>query len=162
MTTAAPCIKDCYTCRSMATHEDCNKDGQDCLSTPEDWAQYRTTGKMPPNRYRHWIESTPMEQMERLHALQLSGARQIVLGPGEAEVNTRQSPEEASKHLHHVADECGYMVGRLTPDRGDGKQSLTVCKDFGPFRIEWEGGRLARIIQGDKKEGVFWDALKAW
>ncbi len=149
---------DCMTCRSMATHEDCDKDGG-CLSTPADWAEYRATGKMPPSRYRHWIESTPMEQMERLHALQASGARNIILGPGEAEVNAKQTPQEASAQLHDCAEQCGYMVGKLSHDNGNGRQSLAVFKDYGPFLIVWEGGKLARIMQGEAdKERVFWIA----
>lgn len=161
MKTATACLRDCVTCRSMATHEDCDKDGG-CLSTSEDYAQYRATGVMPPMRYRHWIESSPQEQMGRLHALQLSGARNIVLGPGEAEVNVKWTPEEASKELHRVAEQCGYMVGRLTPDNGDGKQSLTVYKDFGPFIIEWEAGRLVRITQRSEEPRIFWDARRAF
>ena len=155
------CIKDCRTCLFMATHEDCEKDGG-CLHTKEDYAQYRATGVMPPMRYNNWVESNPMEQMERYHALQLTGARNIILGPGEAEVNTKQTPQEASDQLHDVAEQCGYMVGRLTPDNGDGKQSLTVYKDFGPFIIEWENGKLTKIMQGDKKPCIYWQAGRAF
>lgn len=154
--------KDCRTCLYMATHEACEKDGG-CLNTPEDWEAYRAGKEMPQFRYRWWEESTPMAQMERLHALQVSGARSIVLGPGEAEVNTRSTPQEASASLHHVAEECGYMVGNLSHDKGDGKRSLTVWKEWGPFRIEWDGGKLARIWQGKPgQERVFWDAGRAW
>lgn len=154
----------CVTCRSMATHEDCDKDGG-CLHLPEDYAAYyRAAGDMPPLRYRHWVESTPQEQMARLHALQLSGARNIVLGPGEAEVNTRWTPQEASEELHRVAEQCGYGVDNLTHDAGDGKRSLTVHKDFGPFRLEWEGGKLARIFRGQNKikPRIFWSAEALW
>ena len=157
------CVKSCYTCRSMATHEDCDKDGG-CLNTAEDYAKYRASGVMPPMRYRHWIESNPMEQIERLHAMQLSGARNIILGPGEAEVNTKQTPEEASAQLHDCAEQCGYMVGRLT-DAGEGLRTLAVYKDYGPFRIEWKDGKLDRIVQGGedgKKERTFWSAARAW
>ena len=147
----------CETCRSLATHEDCNNnDG--CLHLKEDYATYGRTGKMPPMRFRNWIESSPQEQLKRLHDLELAGARNIVLGPGEAEVNTRQTPQEASTNLHDVAEQCGYMVDNLTPDKGDGKRSLTIWKDYGPFRIEWENGRLIRIVQGEKKPRVFWSA----
>ena len=152
----------CETCLYMATHEECYTGGG-CLNTPEDYAEYRNCGVMPPMRYRNWVESNPMEQIERQHRLQVEGKRQIVLGPGEAEVNTNQSPEEASKHLHYVAEECGYMGERLTPDAGDGKQSLTVFKDFGPFRIEWENSQLSRIMQGEKgEERRFWQRSAAW
>lgn len=155
--------KDCRTCLFMATHEDCEKDGG-CLNTQEDWKAYRATGIMPPMRYRNWIESDPVTQMSRLHAFQVSGARNIILGPGEAEVNTKQTPQKASEQLHAVAEACGYMVSRLTPEE-NGRRTLTVYKDFGPFRIEWEAGKLSRIIQGGedgKKERVFWDAQEAF
>lgn len=160
-TTCTP--KDCRTCLFMATHEPCDKDGG-CLNTPEDYAQYRASGVMPAMRFRHWVEApSPMAQIERLHALQVSGARNIVLGPGEAEVNARQTPQEASAQLHDCAEQCGYMVGRLTEDQSEGERSLTVFKDFGPFRVEWKHGQLVRIMQGEEgRERVFWDAGEAW
>jgi len=145
----------------MATHEECDKDGG-CLNTPEDWKAYRASGTMPPLRYRHWIESDPVTQLSRLHALQVSGARNIGLGPGEAEVNANQTPQEASDELHRVAECCGYMAGKLSNDNGNGRRSVGVFKAFGPFRIEWDNGKLARIIQGDEKERVYWDAKEAW
>lgn len=90
------------------------------------------------------------------------GARNIVLGPGEAEVNAKQTPAEASAQLHDCAEQCGYMVSRLTADSGDGVQFLVVYKDFGPFTIEWRHGKLSRIMQGEKKPRVFWETGRAF
>lgn len=145
--------RDCMTCLYIATHEKC--DG--CLNTSADYEKYRTCGVMPPNRYQNWVESDPLTQMKRFHEMQVSGARNIVLGSGEAEVNANDTPQKTSENLHYVAEECGYGVDNLTHDRGDGKRSLTVWKDFGPFRIEWEHGRLVRILRGEN-QGVFWEA----
>lgn len=154
--------KDCITCRSLATHEDCEKSGG-CLNTPEDYAKYRECGVMPPMKYSNWIESDPMEQMARLHDMQASGARNIVLGPGEAEINAKQTPQEASVQLHDCAEQCGYLVGSLSHDNGNGRQSLAVFKDYGPFLIVWEDGKLARIVQGKAdRESIFWDAQAAY
>ena len=146
----------CETCLFLATHEDCDKNGG-CLRTEADYGTYGRTGKLPPFRYLNWVESNPVEQMSRLHALQLAGVRNIVLGPGEAEVNAKWTPHDTAKSLHHVAEECGYVVDNLTHDRGDGKQSITVWKDFGPFRVEWLNCKLERILSGEKGR-VFWEA----
>lgn len=147
--------RDCFTCRSLATHEDCDKDGG-CLTLPEDYAKYRATGIMPPSRYRHWVESNPLEQLTRLHELQKSGARNIVLGPGEAEVNARWTPHEASENLHRVACECGYMVSKLGR-KFSGLWELVVFKDFGPFLIQWDEAGLLCIKQGKETPlSVFW------
>ncbi len=162
-TETMPTPNDCRTCLFMATHEDCEKDGG-CLNTKEDWAAYRAspTREMPPMRFRHWVESNPMEQMSRLHALQASGARNIVLGPGEAEVNVKQSPKQVSRELHDTAEQCGYYVSRLSAMGADGVQFLTVQKDFGPFMIEWVDGQLVRIKQGDQFDRVFWSVAEAY
>lgn len=175
--------KDCVNCLYMATHEKCGgspfpsghpdqhrpenwPEGAECLHRPADWKQYRDTGKFPPFRYLHHVESGPLEQMEGLHRLELSGARNILLGPGEAEVNIKDTPQQVSDNLHDVAEQCGYMCDRLKHD-GD-KTTLTIHKDWGPFRIEWEGGKLARImrvrLKGTDEVGarVVWAVREAW
>lgn len=155
------CPITCETCRSMATHEDCEKDGG-CLHIKTDYEQYRTVGIMPPMRYRHWIESSPQEQMGRYHDMQVKGERSITLGPGEADVFTTSTPEETSRQLHHVAEHCGYGIGNLTK-HDDGRQTLKVWKDYGPFEIEWKDSVLMRIYQGEEKARVtFWDRSAQW
>lgn len=136
--------KSCYDCIFMATHERCQESGG-CLNTPEDFAQYRETGKMPDYRYRHHVPAGPVEQMDRLHALEVMGYRNIVVGGvGEAEVNTRWSPEKTAGALHAVSAACGYMCGRL--ERGpDGKRHIFISTHDGTFRIEWVDGRLTAI-----------------
>jgi len=148
----------CETCVYMATHEKCDDNGG-CTWTKDDYAAMRN-GENPPMRFQNWVEATggPVEQMERLHALQLKGDRNIVLGPGEAEVSTKDTPQETSKHLHYVAEQCGYMCGNLAGTK-DGGTHLVIWKDFGPFDIIWNAaGELVRIDAGEEdKKSVFWN-----
>ncbi len=150
----------CETCLSLATHEACSGKDGDCLHAPGDKLM------SDPFRYRFWVPSTPMEQMERLHALQVKGDRCILLGSGEAEVYATQTPQEASKQLHYVAEQCGYLVGRLVPGANEWDYTLDVYKDWGPFRIEWQAGQLVRVWKlsddGNRTLSVFWDRAKAW
>lgn len=161
--------KDCVNCLYMATHEKCGTPGEpsECLHTPKDWEGMRKPGRLSdmPMRYLHHVESGPIEQMARLHALEVKGDRNILLGPGEAEVNIKDTPQQVSDNLHMVAEACGYMCDRLNHD-GD-KTSLVIYKDHGPFRIEWEGGKLARVLRvrndGKTFRGVVWMATReAW
>ena len=139
----------CETCLYMATHENCNAtpDGsrQNCLYDLP--ANEQVKGRVYNFGHRNWVEAVggPQQQMEELHLMQLSGERSIVIGgQGEAEVNVKQTPEECSKHLHYVAEECGYFIGRLKHD-GD-ETSLEVC-NHGQYRVIWKAGRLWRIVR---------------
>ena len=129
--------RGCHSCLYMATHEPCDK----CLSNDEDWAVYRATGKMPPYRYSNW---TPGNWLARLLRWQRDGKQNIVIGgQGEAEVNTKQTPEAASKNLHYVAEQCGYHIGRLHK-RGESVFLGVETRD-GAFELEWSEGHLAHI-----------------
>jgi len=134
----------CETCLYLATHEKCDK--PDCLHTPEDYRTSRTNGCMPPPRFLNWKESNPVEQMSRLHAMQVSGKRSIVIGgSGEAEVNAKQTPAECSKQLHYVAEQCGYFAGNLKQNP-DGSAEIIISTE-GTYKIIWGAdGKLSKIM----------------
>lgn len=149
---------DCRNCLYMATHEKCNADGG-CLNTKEDFEKIRAGSKME-FRYANFVLATLPQAMARHHAQEVLGSRNIILGPGEAEVSTTASPEENSESLHRVAEDCGYMVDRLKGDR-EGLQTLMVYKDFGPFRVEWRAGQIWRVmvVEEGKPEREYWHVL---
>jgi len=121
--------KDCKTCVHMATHEKCRTCDHDSLSNWEfgDWLARRV-------------------EYEK------AGRCQIVIGnQGEAEVNAKDSPRQTSKHLHYVAEQCGYMCGWLHRVF-EGKQiGLNIYTTEGQFWIYWdttdpdEPGKLSHI-----------------
>lgn len=145
-----PTIIDCQTCLYMATHEKC--DG--CLRTEEDYKAMKFDSKTPdpPYRYLHYKEGN---WMDRRIQQEIDGTVNIVIGgQGEAEVNTKWTPEKTSKHLHYVSEQCGYFTGRLTyNNHGDKKGStiatglvfLRICTTEGEFRLEWSEGQLICI-----------------
>jgi len=115
-------VKACQTCLYCATK--CKCDG--CLHTKEDYAAYHAGGRvaMPDFRFLNW---TPGNWLE--------GKRNIVIGGyGEAEVNTMRTPEETSKQLHSVAEECGYLCRNLRKTDLVAKLFITV---HGHFELEW-------------------------
>jgi len=121
----------CQTCLYMATHDKC--DG--CLhgGKPFPWPDEYD--------YKNWTEGN---WMARVMWFELEGKRNIVIGgQGEAEVNTKTSPGHAAKHLHYVAEQCGYMCGRL--NRKDGELSLMITTTEGLFRIVWDADGLKAI-----------------
>ena len=153
MTTDTKTPVSCLTCLYAFTHEAC--DG--CLHTAEDYAAYRTCGRMAPFRYLHHVPSDPLSILTHLHDMQLSGKRCITLGDGEADIYATSSPEETSKHLHYVACECGYICHQLQKD-AFGNTTLRLDKDGGPYQMLWKDGVLMRVLEGGaifwKREGV--------
>jgi len=118
----------CATCMYCLTHERCH----DCFSASDDGRG---------RRYANWREGIGLLRLEKLEK---EGKRNIVIGgQGEAEVNVRWSPERASKHLHRVAAQCGYMCGKLV--RQGSKAKLSIVTREGTFLLEWESDRLVRI-----------------
>lgn len=132
-------IVDCQTCLYMATHEKC--DG--CLRTEEDYKAMKFDGSPdPPFRYLYYKEGN---WMDRVIQAEIDGDRNIVIGgQGEAEVNTKWTPQETSTHLHYVSEQCGYSTGSLT---NDGMiRSLRIATTEGQYRLVWSvDGRLLRI-----------------
>lgn len=70
------------------------------------------------------------------HANEVAGKINIVLGgQGEADFNAKATPEETSRRLHRIAEECGYVVGQLV---GYGVTwSLDVHCHGHHYRIFW-------------------------
>jgi len=122
-------LKCCRTCLYMATHEKC--DG--CLGSVDDlgYANYQEG---------NW--------MKRLSQAELDGTKDIVIGgQGEAEVNTKNSPQHTAKHLHYVTEQCGYMAGTLTT-KGNTK-AMKLSTSEGSFRLVWIDNQLERIERWD-------------
>jgi hypothetical protein len=154
---------DCRTCLYCATHEKC--DG--CLSTKEDFAEYRRIMdenrarpitewvKAPlPSRYLHWEEGN---WMDRMIQFEIEGKLNIVIGgQGEAEVNTKWTPEHTAEHLHDVAEQCGYLCGRLR--RGADDDRLQISTAEGTFELVWDkSGKLLRAYDVNHSGGWKWD-----
>ncbi len=98
----------CGSCKHVATHEKCGIPGKEgyCLGNMN---EIGTSGQYKYKNYE--AEAFVGEAMNRLHALEDSGERNIVIGgTGEAEVNTKWTFEEAVKSLCNVAEQCGYLV----------------------------------------------------
>lgn len=142
--------RTCHTCLYMATHEKC--DG--CLNTKEDWAEYRATGNMPPNRYANYEEGN---WLDRMIEAERSGQRNIVIGgQGEAECNTRWTPQKTSTHLHYVSGECGYLTGNL--HRVGDEIHLRISTQEGTFLLVWDVAteQLQRIENVNDSNGWHW------
>lgn len=143
-------VRSCETCLFMATHDHC--DG--CLGKDTNNFQYANYQE------GNW--------MKRASQFELDGKRNIVIGgQGEAEVNTRWTPQKTTKHLHYVAEQCGYMVGTLST-KGDTK-TLKITTSEGIFRLVWVNDQLEHIetwnydydwdtnTDNSKCIGNFWD-----
>ena len=127
--------KSCKTCLYMATHEHCDN----CLHTKEDCK----SGKMPPFRYLNYQEGN---WMDRVIQAEIDGTKNIVIGgQGEAEVNTKWTPQETSKHLHYVSEQCGYVTGTLHSVENDTKISLTIFTSESEFRLVWSGTGISHL-----------------
>lgn len=141
-------IVGCLTCLYMATHEKC--DG--CLSTEEDdkamrdaYKTLKVDDKKPviPFRYLHYKEGN---WMERVTQREIDGTRNIVIGgQGEAEVNTKWTPQETSEHLHDVSEQCGYFTGSLHSQRDDTEIALTISTTEGQYKLVWEGTGISHL-----------------
>ena len=141
--------KSCETCLYMATHEKCDK----CLH-----ADGEPLGE--PFQYHNYQEGN---WMKRVMLAEIDGKRNIVIGgQGEAEVNTKWTPEKTVKHLRYVSEQCGYITSGLsvfarktsTPEK-----MLTICTNEGRFLLVWLADKLDRIIEQDydgNKTGEFW------
>ncbi len=124
--------KECRTCLYMATHEKCNG----CLETPKDFV-YKGDGKFPPYTYHHYKEGN---WMDRVIQAEIDGKQNIVIGgQGEAEVNTKWTPQKTSDHLHYVSEQCGYVTGHLHFNKDDTKIGLKIYTSEGQFRLVWSG-----------------------
>jgi hypothetical protein len=124
--------KSCKTCRHMATHARCTGCLEDVPESNERCTRFF---------YHHW---EPGNWLRELHAAELAGTKNIVLGgSGEAEVNANHPPQATSSHLNYVAEQCGYVYGSLvTCGNESRKKYWTSC---GEFEIFWLNGRLERI-----------------
>ena len=131
--------KSCQTCLYMATHE---KICDGCLWTKDD---YKLQGKdRPPMRYMHYKEGN---WMDRVIQAEIDGKQNIVIGgQGEAEVNTKWTPQETSKHLHYVSEQCGYVTGSLHVFDDDTKISLKIYTTEGQFRLVWSGTGISHLL----------------
>ncbi len=139
--------RSCRTCRHSGTHSKC--DG--CLSG---------TPAGEPFPYRHW---EPGNWLRELHAAEVRGTRNIVIGgQGEADFCATACPDSVVKHLHYVAGECGYWVGRLV-NRGD-EQRVTIGTHEGTFIVQWNSGKLTKISTEEGRDCWRADdpALRDW
>jgi len=114
---------------------------------------------MPPFRYLHYQEGN---WMDRVIQAEIDGTRNIVIGgQGEAEVNTQWTPEKTTKHLHYVAEQCGYMCGRLAYSKTRSRITLTIWTHEGQFRIIWANTtgipQLIGIWDVDNPKGWKWE-----
>lgn len=145
--------RNCQTCVHAYTHDRERCDtclGHETTTTDERGKTLYTF------EYRHWEPGNPLRA---LHAAQLEGRVNIVIGgSGEADFCATNDPASVTKHLHYVASECGYTVGRLTNDKTH--QTLYIATQEGQFRIEWEDRQLQRISvlkNDDSVSHVGWD-----
>lgn len=141
--------RTCQTCLYMATHEHC----KGCLG-PADVKEFLYTNWKPGN----WLK--------RMNDFERTGKRNIVIGgQGEAEVNVKQTPAEASKNLHQVAKCCGYTVDSLRCTASYTGLQLDIWTSAGWFRLYWdttdknEPGKLHHI---DRLNGNNKPARQSW
>ena len=128
----------CETCLYRATHE---KQCTDCLTDPEYYAEHRRTGHYPPYHFRNYREGN---WVKRRLQHELEGRCNIVIGgQGEAEVNTKGDPHKTAKHLHYVAEACGYLAGNLRQKDGQYLQKISTSE--GTFQLVWDTKGLLRI-----------------
>lgn len=153
--------KSCETCLYMATHEKCDN----CLTLPGDYDNYNAANgwKSPEYRYLNYQEGN---WMKRVMQFELEGKRNIVIGgQGEAEVNTKWTPEQTSKHLHYVAGECGYFCQNLRYVDADKKKGLKISTHEGIWALCWDDKGLKYIAYCDHDWNVtkerFWDREKS-
>lgn len=72
------------------------------------------------------------------HAKEVSGEINIVLsGQGEADFNSKATPEETASRLRRIAEDCGYLVGSLKQSPCSISSSLDVWCNSRHFRIHW-------------------------
>ncbi|MAF25277.1 hypothetical protein CL634_06845 [bacterium] len=147
METKTKSVKCCETCLYMATHEPaCN----DCLGDDVNNFQYKNY------KEGNW--------MARVEQFELAGKQNIVIGgQGEAEVNTRWTPEKTSRQLHYVAGQCGYMCSGLSRLANGKYKSLKIYTSDGYYSLNWENDKLKSIFilnQDGKVVGTFWNADK--
>jgi hypothetical protein len=136
--------KCCETCIYCATHEKC----EGCLHT-----EGRSLSAGDPFEFNNWVEELGII---RMWEHEISGQRNIVIGGmGEAEINTKWTPQEAAKHLHYVAEQCGYLAERLV-NRGT-NSTMVIGTHEGNFRITWENGELVKIWATYGGDGWDWD-----
>lgn len=125
-------MKSCETCLYRATHEKCNG----CLTAP--------AGE--PYPYRNWVESTLGEALERIHAMEVSGERNIVIGgSGEAEVNAKWTAREAYEHLCHVSECCGYYTAPPIHEGDETRIEISGGDWCGSRVLVWKSGAFDRI-----------------
>lgn len=102
--------KGCMNCLYCGTHEKCGTGTSDCLGNTKDVEDNR--GEY---LYRNWEAGNGLA---RLREFETEGKRNIVIGGmGEAEVNTKWTPEETFEKLCYVSECCGYLTqkGKWTP-----------------------------------------------
>ena len=136
---------DCKTCKHMATHAGCKNPGDSdyCL---RDWQK---TGKFP---FHNW---EPGNWQREIQTSENRGDHNIVIGgQGEAEVNVKWSPQKTSKHLHYVAEQCGYCCGNLHKGGvyGLGEWELDIYTTEGHYFLVWDKGRFKAIYDLNKVE----------
>lgn len=111
----------CETCRHMASHAKC----RGCLDRTKPDEPYPYRNHEPGN----WLRE--------LQAAERAGHRNIVIGgQGEADFCALSTPEEVSKHLHYVAEDCGYFCYNLRRDSGCAK--LKIITSEGCFLVTWD------------------------
>jgi len=124
----------------MATHE---KVCDGCLHTENDYKEHRQGKEMPPFRYLHYKEGN---WMDRVIQAEIDGIQNIVIGgQGEAEVNTKWTPQKTSDHLHYVSEQCGYVTGHLYSFDNDTKIGLKIYTSEGQFRLVWSATGISHL-----------------
>lgn len=133
----------CETCRHMGTHAKCGGFGADsCLGDLSAFI-LGTAGYI----YKFW---EPGNWLRDIQAAEISGARNIVVGySGEADFNAKDNPQDVAEHLHRVACDCGYSVGKLS--KTDNCYTLRVYTDE-EFVVRWDyDGKIDSILCDNNK-----------
>lgn len=127
----------CQTCRHMTTHKACGTVGADdyCLG------DFNTRDKV---LYRNWEPGNWAR--DRLEAEQAGTYNIVIGGVGEAEVNTQWTLAYTLKHLHHVAECCGYFV-----QKRKNRPEIEVYTESRYLLIFGAYGRLQRIDELDQE-----------
>ena len=131
--------KGCMTCLYVGTHERCTG----CLE-----------GSSGGTLYKNRLAASFEDALDRKLQFEKDGKLNIVIGgQGEAEVNTKWTPEETFNILIDVAEQCGYLI--MKEGWSETIKTIVCCLSHGCFLLEYIDNELVTIKQ--RKEITIWN-----